>query len=237
MLPLLLNVGMGLFSAIEGRKAAKAQRRAMAEQTAIMRRQQELAEKQFGIYEGEYNRFNDTYSPLEGEIIDQARTIGRPDYEGVLRRATTDYTKARDQTRGESMRTYQRMGVDPSNPMYMRGVGRTNVADALALSTARNMAREAERTRTQTLGFEARKQAYGMGTQRLGQFTGAPATAMSGFNNVASGFGQQADIYGQGAAGAYGVTGYALNNLANMDWSGFGRGGSKLASPRPDPGE
>ena len=202
-------------SAIEGRKSAKAMRAAMAEQNAILRRQQDLAEKQYGIYEDEYNRFDQTYSPMEKEILDISRTIARPDYEGVLRRATSDYTKARDQTHGEQQRTYARMGVDPSNPMAMRGVGRTNVADALALSTARNMAREAERTRTQNLGFDARRQAYGMGASRLGMFTNNPATAFSGLNTAQAGFGQQAQTYGTAAGGAYGATGYFMNNLAN----------------------
>lgn len=233
------GVGMAL-SAIEGRRNAKAQRAAMAEQTAVMRRQQELAEKQYALYEGEYGRFNDTYSPLEGEIINMSRTIARPDYEGVLRRATTDYTKARDQTRAESMRTYNRMGIDPSNPMYMRGVGRTNVSDALALSTARNMAREAERTRTQTLGFDARRQAYGMGGSRMAMFSGAPGTAMSGFSGVASGFGNQASTYGQGAAGAYGAAGYFMNNLANAGsewWKNRAPAPGGVGVSTPGPGE
>lgn len=205
----LAGVG-SIASAVQGRKESKEQRAMMAEQAATLRYQRELGKNQWARYEG-------TFAPVEDEAAAMARTIAIPEYAAVDRRATGDYTRARNQTRSEAQRTYSRMGVDPSNPMYMRGINRTAISDALALSTARNMAREAERNRTRTQGFDAR-----MSVSNLGR--GLAGGALSALSSAGTGFGQAGQVWGQQAAGSWGAAGYlagtAYDRLRGVNWGG-----------------
>lgn len=203
------QLGMSALSGMQGRSSSRRSRALMNEQLLGLRQQREIGREM-------YDRYKTTFAPIEGQIVDMSQTMATPDYAGVLRRSTGDYTRARDQTRRESIRTNNRMGIDPSNPMYSRGINRTNIADALALSTARNMSREAERNRTQTLGFDARMQAANLGR-------GMPATAIGAIGQSTVGMGQQAGIYGDQASSAYGAAGYFANAgikaAGAIDWS------------------
>lgn len=193
-----------LGGAMAGRSARKSQK----QMAALMRQQLGIAKQQEARSAEMYGRYKQDFVPVENELIDISRTIAQPDYAGVLRRATGDYTRARAQTRAEAARTYDRMGIDPSNPMYMRGVNRTSVADALALSTARNMAREAERARTQDLGYQAR-----MGVANLGR--GLPGLAHSASSSASSIYGNQANTWGQLAGSNTSAAGYFMNQAFN----------------------
>ena len=202
MLALGGNILGGVMAGRSAKKANKAMSKYYAESTATLRRNREIGNEL-------YDKYQKKYEPLESDIIDMARTEWNPDYAGVLRRATGDYTRARDQTRAESMRTYNRMGVDPSNPMYLRGINRTNIADALALSTARNMAREAERTRAMSGKFGAMSNAFNMGANIPGAVIGANTSVSSGMANMGS-------AYGQLAGSNAGASGYFFNQALNQ---------------------
>ena len=202
------NILGGVMAGRSAKKAGKAMSGYYAESAASLRRNREIGNEL-------YSKYQSKYEPLESDIIDMARTEWNPDYAGVLRRATGDYTRARDQTRGEAMRTYNRMGVDPSNPMYMRGINRTQISDALALSTARNMAREAERTRSMSGKFGAMSGAFNMGANIPGAVIGANTSVSSGMANMGSAYGQMAGA-NAGAAGYF--MNQAFNGLKGMNW-------------------
>ena len=155
-----------------------------------------------------YARYSTVYKPVEDKWIGMAQTAWNPDYAGAIGRATSDYTRSREQVRAEAMRTNARMGVDPSNPMYTRGINRTNVSDALALSTARNMAREAERQRA----VNGRYQAYGDVASRGFQNIQAAGNLNSG---AASGFSGMGNTYGQLAGSNASAAGYFMNQGLN----------------------
>jgi hypothetical protein len=101
------------------------------------------------------------------------------------------------------------MGVDPSNPMYMRGINRTSVSDALALSTARNMAREAERTRAMSGKFNAMQSSFNMGAN-------IPSAVIGANTGVASGMANMGSAYGQLAGANAGAAGYFFSQAANQ---------------------
>ena len=205
VLPLVvagLNAVGGVLAGRAAKKSSKAMSGYYAESAASLRRNREIGNELYGKYQQKYE-------PLESDIIDMARTEWNPDYAGVLRRATGDYTRARNQTRDEAMRTYNRMGVDPSNPMYMRGINRTQISDALALSTARNMAREAERTRAMSGKFSAMSNAFNMGANIPGAVIGANT-------GVASGMAGMGSAYGQMAGANAGAAGYFMNQAFNQ---------------------
>ncbi len=214
-----LQIGATLISGLAGRGASKSQEALMRQQTKSLKRQREIGDET-------YDRYKDVFLPGENQLVDISQTMATPDYAGVLRRATGDYTRSRNQVRSESSRTYARMGIDPSNPMYTRGINRTNIADALALSTARNMAREAERNRTQDRGFNAR-----MSVANIGR--GMTGTALTAYNSAAAGFGQQAGIYGDQASSAYGAAGYFANQAFNSLTGGIPARGDRGPGSMP----
>lgn len=191
-------------SVIGGALAGRAASAASSSMSKYYNQAAKLTKQQAEYGKSLWSDYQDTYRPIEGQIADISQTMAVPDYQGVLRRATGDYTRARTQTRDEATRTYARMGIDPSNPMYMRGINRTQLADALALSTARNMAREAERNRTQDLGFRARLQAAQMGRGNISAATGALQNASQNYMGAGNAYGQLAGSNAQAA-------GYWLN--------------------------
>jgi len=231
----LINAGLGIASAIQGRRSSKAQDAMLAKQGLLMDEQAAGLRRQRAIGDEMYSRYQDRFIPIEDQLADISQTIATPDYAGVLRRTTGDYTRNRNQARSEAQRSSARMGIDPSNPMFNRGINRTSIADALALTTARNMAREAERTRTQNLGFDARMSVANMGRGLAGTATSTMSAATSGFGQQAQQYGNNADSYGRQSSSAYGAAGYFADKAARgIDWSGSGSG-NRMQSPRVDP--
>jgi hypothetical protein len=220
-----------------GRKESKAQKAMLAKQALLMEEQATGLRRQREVGDEMYSRYQDRFMPIEDQLADISQTIATPDYAGVLRRATGDYTRSRNNARAETQRSYARMGVDPSNPMYGRGINRTSIADALAMTTARNMAREAERTRTQNLGFDARMSVANLGRGLASGATSMMSSATSGFGSQAQQYGSIADMHGRQASSSYGAAGYFADsfarNLPEINWGGGNRGSQM--SPRPDP--
>lgn len=199
---LILEGGGALLAGLQGNQMS-------GEAKSALRAQAALADQQRQIGSEEYNRYLTNYAPLEGDIANMARTAAIPNYDQALRNASSEYLQQRGNMRGEAIRSYGRMGIDPSNPMYAGGINRTAISDALAMTTARNMAREAERNRTYNQGFGMRMQAVGLGRGMVGN-------AMGGLSSAGGMYGQIGNTYGQMGSNAWGAAGYLANSAARQ---------------------
>lgn len=176
----------------------------------------------------QYDRYKQTFVPLENKVISDANTI---DSAGELSRvagqAATGVQAQFDNARGQSNRAMAAMGVNPNSGKSLALAKESSLGLAASKATAANNARTAARDR----GVAMRSDAANLGRNLSGNATNAYNTAVSSgnsamSNNVAAAntANQSAATMGNGystAMAGYTSAANALNNQYNNQLSAW----------------
>lgn len=185
--------------------------------------QSQLAESQAALAEEQWQRYKDTYAPLELAMVDEASQFDNEAKTAAAAAAAnanvqTEFGKARE-------RLLRTPGLDASSPAFASRMADLELAQAGAAAAAQNQARTQQADK-----------AWARKTAVLGMGKGLDTTAAAGLGaaaatqgNIANNATQQATHYGQ-AAGAtlnQAVSSKAWEQVAN---SNFWQGLSNIAS-------
>lgn len=197
--------------------------------------QQQLSADQLGTYlplqRSMAEQYRDVFMPFENQMFQEVQEGIKPDYEGVMGKASGDVAQGFAKTQEASNRGLMRYGIDPNSGRFA-GVNRgLDIAESAMDAGSRTLARERETKRVDDTNWNRKAQLYGMKkgvssggmpTDFSGNAMGLSNSAMSGLGNAAQsnlGLGNQA--YNIGQSSAYGM-GSGIQSLSNSLGSLFG---------------
>jgi hypothetical protein len=208
----------GLFGRGDKRRA----RRAQQQREAILRQMQALAGE--GADRG--RRFMDTYErdflPVAREAIDAARQVGRPDLAGI----SADNATAFQNQRGAMQREMGRRGVNPLDGAWAGEQADLANAEAASLVFNRNAARRGAASERAS----ALHSAAGLGQMPLSAGVNLFGNAQNALAGVASGHGDDAQMYRDSAAATSGAVSQMVGNVVGIATGGPKAGGAKSSS-------
>lgn len=193
--------GTAVIGASSARKQGKAANKAAERQGDVADRQMDLADQQ-------WQRYMETFAPLENEMVALAQKPIEPD----IARIMADTQQAYSGARASGLRSLQRRGVNPSAGAYQAG------SDLFGLNLAAQQVQginQAYRTADDTRwGRMAAVSSLGRGL---------PGNAQAGMSAAGNIYGNQAQMYGNAASQAWGAVGNAAQNFfsqpAVQDWN------------------
>lgn len=199
-------------SASASEKATKVAQSSADAQTEIARRQQDIAEEQYG-------RYKDVFQPIENQFIEESKGLGSmANQELAAGRAASTV----EGTLGGAKKRYEEnlasLGVNPNDARYGNTMAKMAMDGAAVSAAAQTGARETQVTK----GRAAMTDIVNLGK-------GMPLNASSGLSTAASGLsaagqlmanaGQgEARAWGSAAQGLGGITGSVLNSKSFQDW-------------------
>jgi hypothetical protein len=222
----VVAAGIGAVSAHQQQQSAE--EAAMMGATATQQ-QYDIADRQTQIAEEQWERFKNTFAPIEDEIARIA--MEKPDYQGAEGRATADIEMAYGKTAEQRGRELGRYGMDPSmgRARSRREAEYRDKAKSEVL--ARNLAREQEEDKAWSRKFTASQ----LGRNLPAESRAGMSAASRGYGAVANRQYGLADQYGRGASRGYQAAGY-WGGRAAQNWGG-GSGSGTTTGMTEDFGE
>jgi hypothetical protein len=215
-----VGVATSAYSSSRSRSAARDASRQQQEATDA---QVEVAREQLEFGREQYADWREMFRGPLTDLRTMAYEEARPDYLGIAADVGNSFDSSQDVNR----RTMSRYGISPTDGAAAASETQYGLGRALATVG----------------GFEqARSQARDQRWNRMASFANlsnghqanAQNTMNQGFGAMGNAFGNQANLYGAnaaqyGAAAAAGaqMAGFGLNQLANLNWGAFGRGGGQ----------
>lgn len=190
--------------------------------------QRQLSADQLSTYlpfqRAQVEQYQNLFMPYENQLFQQAMEGIKPDYEGVMGRASADVAQAFDKNLEASNRNMMRYGINPNSGRFVNMNRGLSIAESAADAGARTMAYEREKKRVEDtnwnrqLGLYQAKRGVGTGampTDMSGNAMGLMNSASSGLNTAAGNYlGLGNTAYNMGMNSAYGQ-GMAWNQLGN----------------------
>lgn len=174
----------------------------------------ETQAKQNAIAEEQYQRYKDTYQPLQQQLVDEAKNYSTPENQERLATGAMGDVKSQFGIQAESnRRQLASFGIDPTSGRYQGQANQNSVLEAATGAAAATKARDA----AVQLGWAKKMDAAGMSA---GQF-GNQATA-TGLGLNAGGSAIGAGAAGIGATSALGA---GLNSGYSGAMQGWGQVG------------
>jgi hypothetical protein len=201
-----LSAALGVVSAIGGLKSGKRADRLAGQQTQYMQQQADIAAEQ-------WDRFKETFAPLEDEIVSIA--MEGPDIEGAVGEARADVQQAFQRTGDIRRREMGRYGIDPFSGRGEEIARTDDLERTKAEVFASNKAREAEEDKDWSRKLVA---------SSLGR--GIPGDVTSTFGNVARQYGGMSDKYRESAGRGFQTAGYHFGKAMEPTVSAPSAGGA-----------
>jgi hypothetical protein len=198
--------------------------------TALMDMQRDVAGK-------EYQRYQDTYVPLENQVAQQARDFDtEAQRERYAIQAGADVAQAARGAAGQTLRSQSRLGLRPSADAFAAVNSRLEAANtagkAGAMTNARYAARDA--------GLQMKMNAINVGKGLPGTASTAAAGSVNASNSAASQTFGANQSYNAGAASANSFTNTGLNfmnsaaqgysNISNYGLQSYGMQSQQMAA-------
>lgn len=187
-----LDLAEGFFS-----EAIGLSREQFAAQQIISQKLADVAERQQVIAEERWNRFKETYTPLEEAVVSESMRGLSGAYEADI--AGAEVRDAYNRSEQMTRRRLSSYGIDPSSPRFASIMQNLDQAAAAAEAGARTSARRTvkdinynRKVAGLSLGMCIPNQAaqiLGSTAGTLGQSSAAQATGLQGFNNIVSSYG------------------------------------------------
>lgn len=186
--------------------------------------QRDMMKQQMAQGDDYYGYMQDTYRPLERQMVDEARSYNTDaKREQLAQRAAADAGSAFANTQKANARNMASMGVNPNSGRFAG----TNAASNLGLSAMRANAMTGTRDKAEALGQARMLDAVGLGKNLAGASQGAYGGALNAGNssgnnfqqpgqNYMAGMGQGINTIGQGRSLYQGGLAGALNGQANL---------------------
>jgi len=198
----LVGAGVSAFQAVSGARAAdEAGDRAdqsLAAQQRMFDRQVELGEENLAYFRDVFNRWEQEFAPVLEELKAEAMSGVTPDYSAIAADTRAAFQNARESRRRE----LGRYGINPGDGQFGADERRYALAEAEAEVGAREQARRAADIER----FQKLSSLYGQGSVEkrtaLGGVSNASGQFQGALSGVAHGQGQNADRFGNAAAGA-----------------------------------
>jgi hypothetical protein len=179
--------------------------------------QQQLSNDQLGLYlplqKAMAEQYQNVYMPFENQLFQDAREGIKPDYEGVMGKASGDVEQSFAKAQEASNRGLQRYGINPNSGRFAGNQRGLDIAKSAMDAGSRTLARERETKRVDDTNWARKAQLYGMKrglpvwkmpTDFSGNALSLSNFAMSGLGNAAQGFGDLGDsAYKIGKDAAY----------------------------------
>lgn len=221
-----IAAGAAVIGFLGSRSARKEQRRAQQQQTAIAQQQLAMGQRQMDMGQRTYDDWYNTFFPVAGEAISEARRDVRPDFE----RIAGDVRGQFQGQRGAMVRDAQRYGINPQDGVWSANMARLGGEEAKTHVLARNRARQdAQGKKLSNL-----MNVYGMGANMPGVAAGFMSGANAPMNAASATYGNTANAAGQDAANtAYGIS----NIVSSIPWGNFVRSGSSGGTANSVPGQ
>lgn len=217
-----IQFGGAVLGFLGSRGARKREKEAQRQQMAIAQEQLGLSRRQVEMGERTYNDWYNTFFPMAGEMVSEARREVRPDFERIAGDVRGQY----EGERGAMIRSAQRYGINPQDGAFSTSLARLGSDEAKTHVLARNRARQ------DSQGQRLRNMAtvYGMGSGMPGLAAQQMQGAGSGMANAGAAYGGAAASAGADAAN----TAYGISNLAgSIPWGNFMRKGGGTANTVP----
>lgn len=205
-----IAAGAGIIGYLGSRSARKEQRRAQQQQMAIAQQQLAMGQRQADMGQRAYDDWYNTFFPVAGEAVSEARKDIRPDFE----RIAGDVRGQFEGQRGAMTRDAQRYGINPQDGVWSANLARLDGEEAKTHVLARNRARQDAKGQKLTNLMNV----YGMGSNLPGVAAGFMGGANAPMNAASATYGNAANAAGQDAANtAYGVS----NIVGSIPWGNF----------------
>lgn len=184
----------------------------------VTQQQLDASKQAQGWATADRNRYENTFTPLQDEFIQQAQNWDSPErQQQMAAEAKADVLTSASQQRGATQRQMAGMGVNPTSGRYA-GVDRAGEnATALAAAGAQNNARNTVRNQAMSLKGDAINLGSGLGVNPatslgLSSSTGSAAFGTTAANNSQSaGLGNMVGAGYQGAMNGYNSQASILN--------------------------
>jgi len=178
-MPPAVKLAASVVGAVSGAKAAKAQDEMAGSQA-------DLADEQAALARFLRQRYEESFVPLEDQLISTAQQGLPADY--YAQRAGADVGQQYGVAHGEFQRGLQRHGLDPSSGRYAGEESDFRLAEA----AARAGAMTSTRREIEDINFQRMLNVASLGR-------GLPQQAQQGLGAAGSAYGQQSQQYGQAA--------------------------------------
>jgi len=214
-----VGVAGALSSSSAGKKQAKAQEQAQAMEQMIQLEQLNMAKSQ-------WQRYLDTYGPLETEFVNEARNAGSIANQNKAAGETEVANKAAYATARERLR--KSPGMNPSDQAYLQEVNKINLAEAAGSATGQNAARNAVLDRGNARMTDALSLGKGLPAQAASMFANSASTAagLRGASDRNSANAYRSEIDGIGQLGR--AAGNLFQSKTFQNW--FNNSGNDMAS-------
>lgn len=191
-MPVVATLGAAAIGAVVSKKASD---KAVSAQNAATKVQQDVSTRQLQLAEDQWNRYKETYGPLEDEIVQEARDFGSAaNREKAAQEAQGSVTSAFSGLREQLSRT---PGLDPSSTKYLNTVAKLGLQEAAQGAAAQTGARR----NTDAVGQAMKRDAVSLGKGLPGTSAAAlQGAALTAGATVNSTQGQINNAQAQGAA-------------------------------------
>jgi len=151
-----IQLGAAAVGFLASRSSRKREKESQRQQMAIAQEQLGLSRRQVEMGERTYNDWYNTFFPMAGEMVSEARREVRPDFERIAGDVRGQY----EGERGAMIRSAQRYGINPQDGAFSTSLARLGSDEAKTHVLARNRARQ------DSQGQRLRNMAtvYGMGS-------------------------------------------------------------------------